>query len=668
MIIYLFFIFILHYSYSANVTTTCPTQLHFFYETLGMPALTPVELPFNFTTGTLLGVPFVTIGIDVQDSALTYANSFSFTPLPNNSYVSMDIPFCWSNITFTCVARIIYGITKTENCTELLDRDTSLGNLVAGRLFIYPDQNPPCDGGALITFFNTTLTPPTSLSNYTYDIEGIFTGVLKNESEAISAYRSAPCFYTDGNVSDTNLTTQFVCLDRTLQCADPRPVNTVIITPALLSARYRCLGPIDGAQTRSVIQVINQNLTTDGIESEFDMEFISTITGLPILPSHFQELIFSQTVRQFTVNSPLLNYNLSTAFGGYNFTSSAPNFPPIPSLFYPQIPCICNFTVNCDSNGLFDFSQNGIQFFFNNSFPIAIANTTTPFVRRGEFALLNDNGSFDPDNFPITPLKYYWIHGFGPDNINISIVNPADQFNVTFQTFNYTIGVYTMVLIVCDGQDCNFTTVNVTAVDLFPVCSTMPSIISGNINETIYLNATMAFDPLGANISGFWIQLTGFPVNITNNDTLLASFNTSFSGEYIFQVNITNGIENCTWQLIVDVFPTTFSPINDPNGTLPPFVIPPNRTDSPIDINQTDIPFDTDPPFNNLPPNGTQTPVPTGPVPFFPPVAPPQQWQSILFWGLVALFMGLAILFWIFQLLIEDDDHYKYIIPNRYIK
>jgi len=643
------------------IPTNCDTQLHTFYEGLGMSALTPLEQIFNFTTGVLLGVPFVQIGIRVQSAALSYANSFSFTPLPNNSYVSLDVPYCFSNITFSCVSRIIYGITKTSNCTLLLDRDVSFGSSIAGRLFIYPDQSAPCNGDALITIYNSTLTPAVNSSYYSYDIDGILTGVLKTQTSAVSAYRNAFCELTDGDPTEASNLTQFVCLDYALQCASPRPVNSDIISVVELSARYRCITP---GTTKNFVQVINHDETLYGIESEFDLGFISTITGLPLTTVYDRQLITPQTIRQYSVLSPFTNYNISAAFGTYNKSSEALSIPPIPSQFLNRIPCICDFSVVCNGT-VIDISPQGTIFYINNTIPVAISNTSTPFVRRGDFALLNNDDSYDPDMFPKN-LTGYWILGQGIDDINITMINPEARNNATFQTYNYTEGVYQMVSIVSDGQDLNASFTNVSAVDIFPTCNAKPQIF-GEINQTVYLNATESFDPLNASLTAFWLQLSGFSVNITNNETLLANFTALFSGTYIFILNVTNGIKNCSYQQIVIINPATFAPLNDNGTSISPTSLPPNRTLSPIDQNQTDIPFVPEPPFNFPDPNVTFTPTPLAPVPIFPPVIPPTTVESYIFWILFAVFLGISLLLLFWSCIEQDDEKQLYIIKNRYI-
>jgi hypothetical protein len=653
------------YTNTLPIPTTCPDQLKRFYVDLGLPLIFPLQLPFNFTSGIFMGTPFVSIGINVQTAALTYANGFSYTPLPNNSYVSIDIPYCWTNITYSCVNRIIYGITKTNpNCTLLLDRDISEGSSIAGRLFVYPNPDPPCDGNAIVTFYNTLLLPPASTSLYSYDIEGIYNGILKTETNAIFTYRNAFCDYSDGNVSDALVQQQFMCEDSTLQCASPRPVNNEIISPVYLTAEFRCHNS-DGGPFRSAVRVINHNESSIGIESEFDLRFIALDTGL-LLPSVYErQLIKPQIIRQFTILSPFINYNISTAFGGYNYSSYSLTMPPIPSQYLSSIPCICGLTINC-IGGSIDTSQAGTTFFLNNTYPIALANTSTPVLRRGDTAYLHDNGSYDPDMYPGN-LSYYWIHAFGPDDINITINDPSNPLNASFVTFPYTMGIYTMLLLVCDGQDCNYTDINITAVDIYPACIVPPS-INGQINQTIYLDATKSIDGLNVTLNATWFQLTGFPVVIDNNYTLLANFTAIFSGTYVFQVNITNGIANCSFQMIVNVDPMTFAPIID-NSTLPPFQDPDNRTNPPIDINETDIPLATDPPFDYPTPNSTFSPAPTGSTPVFPP-APfdPIGWHNFLIWFLISIFSGIDIIFILWVLYNDTTEKYKLVIVNNYLR
>jgi len=445
--------------YSLNTPTSCDIQLHNYYVGLGMSPLTPLQQVYNFTTG----AGFVTIGINVQKVATDYANSFSHTPLPNNSYVSLDIPWCYTDIQFSCVNRIIYGITKTGSCTMLLDRDTTFGNSIAGRVFIYPDPDPPCLGSASITFFGTVLTPLSNTSNYTFDIQGIATGVLKSESEAIFAYRNANCTYSNGTTADDSSTDQFVCLDYQLVCPS-RPVNNDIIAPVNLTYGYRCIGEIPGiGNAGSVVRVISENKTTDGIESEFDLSFVSTIDGSTLFTTYPRQLIFPLTIRQFDVQTIFDNYLINGTNGGYNASLQVISLFPVPNQFLPFLPCVCNLTIFCDSSMNADFSDTGTQFFVNNSIPVAISNCSTPFVRQGDDSFFNDDGSFDPDDRPYN-LTVFWVQGSGPDNVNVTIVNPTDKINVTVETFQYVLGTYQIVEIVSDGQDLNVSVSNTTAV------------------------------------------------------------------------------------------------------------------------------------------------------------------------------------------------------------
>lgn len=661
----IFLLLLLSNVYGNNTAVSCDEQLFNFYVSLGMSPLQPVQPVINFTTGVLLGVPFVTLGLNAQRAALTYANSFSFVPLPNNSYFSIDLPYCYTDIQYTCVDRIIYGITHLSNCT-LLDRDTSFGSSIAGRLFVYPDQTSPCLGTASVTIFNVILGA-SNTSNATYDIGGIRFGVLKSESEAIFDYRNQPCDYSNGTSEDVPSTdSQFKCLYFDLVCP-ARPVNDVIIAPVNLTYGYRCLGEIPGiGNAGSVVRTISQNLTTDDIESEFDLSFVSTITGDPLFTSYPRQLILANTIRQFDVQTVFDNYLINGTYGGYNATLTNISLFPVPNQFLPVLPCVCNLTIFCDSSMNADFSSDGTPFIKNNSIPVALSNTSTPIVIQGAAALFNDAGSFDPNNQTLT---YYWVQGSGPDNVNITIQNPTDIVNVTAITFQYVVGVYQIIEIVSNGQDLNISISNTTAVSPVPLCAISGgSQIFGNVNETIYLNASLSLDALNSTLVGFWIQLTGFPVEIENNDTLVANFTPYVSGTYVFQVNLTNGMANCTFQLLVQVTAPTFSPINDPNTTLPPFVIPDNRTVPPIDINQTNIPLATDAPLTFSPANSSVTPVPTGPTPIFPPFPPDNiAWHSILFWVLFSIFIGLAIGLMVWVIMTQSDDGLRDVVPNKYI-
>ena len=631
-----------------------------------MSPLTAHVEPFNFTSGVILGVPFVTIGINVQTAATFYANSFLFTPLPNNSYVSLDIPYCNTNITYTCVNRIIFGIRKLGACTLLMDRDLSNGDPVAGRLFIYPNPDPPCNGDATVTFLDVTLVPAINGSLYSYDIEGISTGILKSETAAIFEYRNGECPYSDGALADVS-EGQWVCDSMTLQCASPRPVNTDIITPAPLYARYRCLGSPAGGGPNSLYQVISPSYPPTGIETEFDITWFSNISNSFIpLSNYTSELIKPGIIRQFIVFNPNIYYTVFTAFGGFNYTNNGTaTMFPLPFIYLPQIQCICNFSMVC-IDGVVDLDENGTLFYPNNQFPIALANTSTPIVRRGDEALLQDAGSNDPDMYPQQNITYLWIQGQSIDNINISIVDDTSP-NASFTTYPFLDGTYTMVLVVSDGQDLNFTDVNVTAVDIFPTCNGTLQVTEFE-NTTVYLNASLSFDPGNVTLNVTWIEISGFPVDLINSTELVASFFANQSGIYIFQANATNGLKNCTFQVIVTVMAAPMPPLNDTNTSLPPVVIPPNRTLPPADVNFTDIPVVSDAPIAVTEPPSTFVPTPTGSPPFFPPIpGPPSVGYLIAAWMIMAFFLGLGLILilWAWMEYTPEDNHY--ILKNPYI-
>lgn len=555
----------------------------------------------------------------------------------------------------------------------MVDRDISLGTYNAGRLWVYPDPQPPCSGTATITISNVNLSPIEINSLYSYDIEGINTGVLKTQTAALFAYRNDECLETDGDVSDVGLG-QFTCLSQTLECSvNPRPFNNDIISPADLIVLYRCTGQLlnsNQGNIGGIVQVINTNASTfdTGIEQEFDLMFISTLTGLPLTNTYLRQLITPQTIRQFNVGTASFLYNISsTTQGGLNFTSAIPVLPPLPEIILPSVPCLCNFSVVCDQAGNIDLSTNGTNYFENNSIPVVFANVSSPVVRLGATVTLNDNGSFDPDMSPQSQLTFYWVLVQSIDNINVTIPNPTSQFNATFTTFNFTTGTYIIALLASDGQDINFTFVNVTTVDVIPTCIVLP-IITGEVNSTIFLDASQSFDPLGDELNASWTQQSGFPVVINNNQSLIANFESEFSGTYIFVVQISNGIENCTFITQVNINPSTFAPIVD-NSTMAPFVTPDNRTTSPIDANQTDIPGLSDPPFELTHAPFTFTPTPTGSTPVFPPVPIDTiVWHSILFWVLAGLFMGLSLILFFYVLVIDSDDsNNRLVVPNRYI-
>lgn len=657
-------IFLFYLTESLPIATECSDQLRRYYLDAGMSPNVTYEKVYNFT----LGVGFVTIGINIQQAASNYQNA---TPslsnkIPVNSYATLDIPYCYSNITFSCVDRIIYGITKTGSCTLLLDRDTTLTD-IAGRLFVYPNRSPPCNGNALVTFYNTTIIPSNNGSLYSYDIGGIVSNnSLKSELLAISTYRSSSCPYSDGNINDTLTEVQWTCLDQQLVCL-PR-VNTNVIYPSILQAKYKCNGNPISSQIQSVYQVINTGIPIP-IEEEFDIQFFSNSSNILISGSVYQrQLIKPMIIRQYTVSWLNINYTVQTAFGGYNFTSSVPSNIAIPDELLSSIPCVCNFSINCINN-IMDQSENGTTFFPNNIFPIAIAATSTPKVRRGDIAFLMDGGSYDPDNYPFN-LTLQWVP-YPNQNVSFFISNSSSFINASFQTDSTYEGNYTIILFVSDGEDYNYTLINITAVSPFPTCNTTETQIFGQLNTTIYLNGSNSFDGItpNENLTTFWTQLTGYPVTINNSTSLVANFQTNYSGTYIFILNVYNGLKNCTYNLIVNVQPPTRSPVPDNGTSLPPRPFPDNRTLPPLYPNFSDSPQFTNPPFFNTPnPSSNITPIPTGSPPFFPTVPPPTRAQEIGAWVFAGILIGLGMILFAWAIIDMNEIDYYYIKVNKYVK
>lgn len=696
-------------------TQSCDNQLHTFYETLGLLPITPVQPVFSITTGVSFGVPFVTITFNILAVAKNYQTlPNTVAPIPNVAYVSMDLPYCYSNIQTNCAIATIFGIERIGEpvvpLCNLDDRDATLGDSIAGRLFIYSDQSLACQGIPSVTIYNVTYSGVNS-SDYTYDLYGIRTGNLSSEDISISSYRTEACNFSNGNITNNDTDTEFACQGPTLQCNQSRPVNTQIITPVTLRLQYQCYGFSEpGSSQFALYRVINPAQPIPGIEMDYDLAFFglpftNSSQSLPgdiivnntIVPTtdYLRQLILPSTLRQYLIAYPTLNFIANMSYGAVNpslntiINQPGVTDPTIPAATLILIPCRCNFSIACNPDGSLNDSQNGTVYYTNNTPPVAIGETTTPIVAFNSTVFLQNNGSFDPDMFPNPFLTYYWIPiamfiltdlGNLTDNsnsfINAGIINDNTLLsgNASFQTFPFLQGIYSVALIVSDGQDMNISAIiNITAVNPQPILNPKDQTVFlqvGTPGIIVFLNASV-IDPLNSTLNASWTQSGGYVVQIINNNTLFASFNATLPGTYIFNVIISNNVSSISGDFVVNVIQTTGPPIAS-NYTNAPTILPSNRTNPPNFSGVPTIPVISEPPSSNTNSPNTFSP---SPIPSYPPVFPPMpdglntSAQRIFAWTFVGVLFGVAItgLLWGFFWSIYGKK-YHYIVPNRYLK
>jgi hypothetical protein len=632
------------------IPTRCALQMNNLYANLNPPGVREVV---NFTTGSVNGTSFVTASLEFQKQSRNYLIDFfgndTAANLQFSSYISIDKPWCATDITITCAVRKIYGLRKTGSCTALIDRDKAppSSDEVAGRIFIYPDQSPPCNGTATVTFFNTTLLLDI-IGEYTYDIDGLVNNNSKTESVAISTYKGASCPFSDGSPLDALSQTQFRCLERRIGCSISRPnSNSSISIAPIVLPRTRCIGDVLGNDNiPEVVWQIYSLEPPDGLESEFDIRFREN-PAAPIAANFDGELIRPSTRRQFIAPFEDLNHILQGAFATLEYN----DFPAVLDVVnpgIPPIPCICGFSIDCDEFGEIDLTTVDAPINPNNQIPIAQPQPGGMTTLGGIFTF-DASASFDPDDGP-EPLSFLWLQVSGPSVITIP--NPMDEItNVTFSEF--VDGLYLFALYVSDGQNIAANTFTVRVENGLPVADAGPyqQVL---VNTTVTLNGTGSFDPDGLPqpLTYNWTQFIGFSVNITDPTSPIASFFPTNLGLYMFRLTVSDGESSrsdLTTISVVDILDIPIPPVPPPTppttGAMPPPRVPP----APIPV----LPVPPlEEPFPDLPPipePGVPPPVNDTFPPLFPELPPPTTTELIII-GVV--FAVLCLFAWFFCYLI----------------
>ena len=662
-IILLLFISLNVITYASPTPTRCADQMGNLFANFNFTTQKEVV---TFTTGTVGNISFVEASLEFQKASREYVSDFfgnnTIADTQFASYISIDKPWCATNIVVTCATRKIFGLRKTGTCTDLIDRDLVTRPPVAGRIMIYPDQSPPCNGTATIRFDDTILQVGNITGEYTYDVDGLVNTNLKTESVAISTYKGAACPYSDGSPFDAALQTQFRCLEPKITCSSPRPSNSTIISP-FLRAKSRCIGDVVGNDNikETVWQVINFE-PPEGLESEFDIRFRETPTS-SIVANFEDQLLRESSKRQFIAPFDTLDHIAQGAFGSFQFTDFSPTSSfPNPSL--PDIPCICGFSMDCDGGGNIQLGEVSGPILRNNTRPVSITQPSATIIL-GDNYTFDGTSSFDLDNGP-GPLHFLWLQLSGPTTVNI----PDPQANITVVSFSeFVIGVYTFVLYVSDTQDIGASAIfSVTVQNGKPVAKAGPDQFV-LVNTTIILNGTESFDqdnsplPLVYN----WTQFIGWPVNITNSTSPIATFFPVILGLYMFRLTVFDGNQSGFDFVTINVvsrldipIPPVPPPIPPSTGAMPPPVAPPN----PIPT----IPVPEPGPFPPLPPipptPGTNSS--TELVPLFPQRPLPTTIELLWITLVATLFIFFAAFFCAMEIYYWPETENNYLAMRRW--
>ena len=638
--------------FCAEVPTNCNQQLHNYYVALGMPMVTPVLGAINLTQAGVFPATYVVAEIDIQGVARYYASLLPNTTLANQTWdvdITIDIPWCVSELLFECCDNISTGTAKSSNCTTISDFDAGGSNPVAGRFYIYINQTYPCNGRPRITFYNTTINMG-GTGTWTYEAIGIRDHIQMSYQQARVNYRNSKCLFTDGNPADMVDQNIFVCTMPEIACNGTRegglPSLEVIPLPM-----YQCIGQTEPNGTTKVIVGVYNIQPPAGIQGYFGIaftEFLETAAWYEEELGNIknQRITIANTRRQFAADFDNLDfYTLLRYQGRTNNYKQVYPFSRDPKLM--AVPCVCDFSMDCLEPGTADITSDAtFQLSLNNAVPVCSAGAPLVISLGTPNITLNATQSFDPDGGPGIFSVQWGIYStpYGPGLQPFNITVPS-AMEYTIDSSNLTSGVYIFILWTSDQQAITVCTWNVTILSnqVFAVitpgynygvtfdfysgaetgheCSIYPP------SPYITLNGTLTYATVpSTNISYYWQQTNGPPLLYSCDDigffTTRAFFNTtqaiahfvpSTVGQYCFQLIAGDGIYNSTpAQICIKVQPN----FGQPNFTM-----------TPIDNY-------TYPPLRNLTENGTQnvTFPPSTPAPFepFAPVAPPPTGQIVV--------------------------------------
>lgn len=690
---------------AASTPTECNQQLHNYYLALGIPIMTPVYPALVFTSGVYLGQNYVQIENRIQEAARYYDTLLPSPPgnLSWCNYLTVDIPWCVTDIQWSCYSNATFGMAKTTNCTTLPDYDLGAPSIIAGRLFMYPQQPmAPCNGSAFVTFFNVTLPGGGDNNTYTYDIRGIQYQQLMSWQVAAGYYRTSTCAFSDGNPADVATQAQFVCIEPGMFCAGTRPPGGASIR-AIPYPELACIGYANAnSSVQTVIWKVSSLQPPGGLEGQYGATFVSDLSFAVgaeyayLYAGQFYILI-SNSVRQFDSH-----INSLSQYGLFYYEGQWTNFQPIYALSsnpqFAAVPCACGFSMFCDSLGNADVASPYVGFVrANNALPICNPGPDQQIPFGTPFAYFSANASFDPDNAPYSHTTYWIIlstpYDPNPPPFTIEFPMQSDQtLNLTgLVQGSYYFGLYSSDLQAQVPCTLNITIIPnvVTAIvendkivaftfysgqQIGHPCTEYPP------DPAIPLNGSYSFgtDPSiplyyewiitaqGALQVPFYCDPTGFISTSAffNTTEPIAYFVPPIPGTYCFQLSVTDGITNSTSaQLCVTVTPNFGQP---PSSFTPIF----NFTPPPIrDFNFTNRTIFSPPPSVQAPfytlapiqasPNQSPPPLSGNTTPIFPPVPELTFGDKLVLYVILACIVAFYIFFVVMVMLYSDDSGYR---------
>lgn len=630
-------------AWCSQVPTECNQQLHTYYVSLGVPMLTPVQQAVTFTSGVNLGVPYVTMNMAFQETARFYANLLPNTTLANqsfSSFISVDLPWCTTDIDFQCCDSATLGTSKTQ-CTTISDFDQGGSSVVAGRFFLYLNQSTSCKANISVTFSNTTLIASQN-QTVTYDVLGLRDHLLlAPRAVARQVYRTSTCLFSNGDPADVVTQNQFVCIEPQIGCNATRE-NGLASLEIIPIPSFKCIGQLSpNASVTEVLWIVANQQPNYGIEGSFGITFTNNIALAAPIEIAYQAsgesyILLPTTSRQFSSGYPNFDHWALLLYQGrwnsYRPLYAFSNDPKIAA-----VPCVCDFSMVCDVNGSADLISMATSVIrLNNQLPICQPGPALFLAYASPNFTLNATGSYDPDNLP-SPLTVRWaIYStpYDPNPPPFNITDPNAFLN-TVDSSNLTIGSYVFILWVSDLQSQVGCLWNVTilANQVFAITELdrvdVFSFYAGNmVNHScamfppepyLTVNGSYSYGTVPtAPLYFFWEQIGGDPLSflcdsfgfrstrgIFNTTQPILVFVPPGPGLYVFRLTVTDNVTNSSIVTSVTVVPD----FGNPQGTITPIT---NFTPVPIrNLTQPTRPILN---FSNAS---------TAPFATFAPIAPP---------------------------------------------
>ena len=424
--------------------------------------------------------------------------------------------------------------------------------------------------------------------------------------------------------------------------------------------------------------------------------------GNPPISPCFVQIVLPSTRRIFQVNQTDFSYSMllytNNGIGGSQVTVIPAKYVASGDPVIEIIPCVCDFSMDCNTDGTVAVGNYNHRIFINNQAPVpgffgpgaVTIPAGTPNVT------LNGNMSLDRDFSPNPFLTYFW-KPYNITNYTLAPVTGIPMFSIQNETSVVTVaytmnlapGLYVAILYVSDGQIVTFGLFNFTVLANI-ITAVAPADFAVHIGECtsevtpecVPLNASLSFETATDRTLLYnWTAVSGWNVwpatfstvcnaftgGLFNYTSVIACFVPPFLGLYQFNVTVYDNISaTSTDYVFVNVVPQG-APLIVPNITINPFPSAPIRTDPPINRPVLPFPNATGPPISEAPfaeTPTTNTSVPTV-FPVYPPMTP-SQLVSMFSWLIIATLV--FVIFAALLIVTQHTDAYNFLDRVRYFQ